>query len=60
MAKTILYTASWWGIYEAIRQTWQFFEKMELGYVIETNTDSTICGILSLIFLIFLIACAEV
>ena len=56
MRKTILLTMAWLGIYETIRQAWNYFEKLELGFVAVTKTDSVICGLISLIVLIILAA----
>lgn len=39
----------WVGVYCVLMHVWQYFEKMELGYVVTTVTDSVICIVISAI-----------
>ena len=56
--KSVLYFTSWYGIYNALMYIWQWFEIMELGYVIITKVDTVICLAFSII--VFTIMCAVI
>ena len=40
------------GTYSVLRLIWIYFETKELGYIIETKVDSTICFFVSLVIVI--------
>lgn len=57
--KTILYLTSWYGVYTAFMQIWQWAEKLELGYTIVTKVDSAICLVISLIVAMVIVVYSE-
>lgn len=59
MAKGLLCLTSYFGIREIISRTWQFFERLELGYTIETSTDYVICSLISALIVMALMVCSE-
>ena len=50
--RTFLDFMAWIGVYSVFRAIWQYFEIKELGYTLETNTDSVICFLVSIVVVI--------
>lgn len=55
MFKGIMWLFSTIGVYEVLRVTWTYFEKLETGKATQTTVDTVICLIISAVISLLLL-----